>query len=169
MSNSIVIALSPKQIKFKNRMLKPWLLRLFLFGKIPMGWLSGMKVIAINEKEATTTVNHRWFNQNPFRSMYFAVQGMAAELSTGSIALMAIEGEEPKIIGIITGMDAEFMKKASSRVFFTCSDGEKLFDAVEQCKKSDEQVSVKVKAEGKTKDGTTVAIFHFIWSFKRRS
>lgn len=148
-------------------MLKPWMFRTFLFGKIPMGWLSGMKVVELGASEATTTVGYRWLNQNPFRSMYFAVQGMAAELATGSMALLAMEGQ--KVAGIITSMDAEFFKKASSKVYFTCQDGNALFAAVEKCKISDDQITVKMKSVGKTKDGTTVSIFHFTWSFKRRS
>ena len=36
-----------------------------------------------------STVKHRWINQNPFNSMYFAVQAMAAELSTGALVMIA--------------------------------------------------------------------------------
>ena len=35
------------------------------------------------KQKAIVTVRHKWFNQNPFKSMFWAVQGMAAELSTG--------------------------------------------------------------------------------------
>ena len=34
---------------------------------------------------------------------------------------------------------------------------------------TDEPVAVKMRTEGKMKDGTTVAVFHFTWSFKQRS
>jgi hypothetical protein len=36
-------------------------------------------------------VKHRWINQNPFNSMYFAVQAMAAELATGALVMFQIQ------------------------------------------------------------------------------
>ena len=51
--------------------------------KLPAAWISGVRVSKITEKYCEVKVRHRWINQNPFKSMYWAVQGMAAELSTG--------------------------------------------------------------------------------------
>lgn len=167
MSNTS-IKLSPEQQKMIKQSLVAWKFRLFLFSKLPMGWLSGMKVHALDQKSCTTTVPYKWLNKNPFNSMYFAVMAMAAELSTGVLALLSIEGQKPSIATIIIGTEAEFFKKATERVYFTCEDGPMLFDAISQCKKSNEAISVKMKTEGKTKDGTLVAIFHFTWSFKLR-
>ncbi|RJE75359.1 hypothetical protein BGP76_11710 [Reichenbachiella sp. MSK19-1] len=132
-----------------------------------MGWLSGMKVIEINEDQAVTTVKHRWLNQNPFGSMYFAVQGMAAELSTGVLALTATQGVKPKILTIIVENKAEFLKQAKERIYFTCADAQKMLAGVEQAKKSTESVTVSARVEGKTKSGTLVSVFHFSWNFKR--
>lgn len=161
--------LSPQQERFRKKMLNSWLFRVFLFFKIPLGWASGMKVIELDADHATTTVAHRWLNQNPFKSMYFAVLAMAAELSTGALALMAIEGIRPSIASIIVGMEAEFVKKATSRVKFSCSEGSKVLETVEKCIASGESESIKLRTEGKTKDGTVVAVFHFTWSFKQRT
>jgi hypothetical protein len=38
-------------------------------------------------KNNVVSVKHRWINQNPFNSMYFAVQAMAAELATGALVM----------------------------------------------------------------------------------
>lgn len=162
------MTLSPLQERFKKRMLNAWLFRFFLLLKIPLGWASGMKVIELEADHATTTVAHRWLNQNPFRSMYFAVMAMAAELSTGALALLAIEGIKPSVASIIVGMDAEFVKKATSRVKFTCTEGAQVFEAVKKCMTSGESETVKLRTVGKTADGTVVAVFHFTWSFKQR-
>lgn len=162
------MTLSPLQARYRKRMLNAWIFRTFLLFKIPLGWASGMKVIELEQEHATTTVAHRWLNQNPFRSMYFAVMTMAAELSTGAIALMAIEGIKPGIASIIVGMEGEFVKRATSRVKFTCSEGNHVFEAVERCIQSGESETVKLRTEGKTADGTLVAVFHFTWSFKQR-
>ncbi|MEO9967496.1 MAG: DUF4442 domain-containing protein [Reichenbachiella sp.] len=162
------MALSEKQEYFRKRMLNAWLFRFFLFLRLPMGWATGMKVIALETDRAATTVAHRWLNQNPFKSMYFAVMAMAAELSTGALALLAIEGIKPSVASIIVNMDGEFIKRATSRVKFTCEDGKAVFDAVERCLVTGESEVVKMRTVGRTSDGTEVAIFHFTWSFKQR-
>ncbi|UXP30808.1 DUF4442 domain-containing protein [Reichenbachiella agarivorans] len=154
------------QTKFTRQFLSPWKLRLFLLTKLPMGWLSGMKVTEINEQKAVTTVNHRWLNQNPFGSMYFAVQAMAAELSTGVLALTAVQGEKKKILAIIVENRAEFVKQAKERIYFSCTEGQKVLAAVDQAKRSKEPITVSLHVEGKTKNGTLVSVFHFSWNFK---
>jgi hypothetical protein len=166
MSNAL---LTPTQETFRKKMTNPFLLRVFLLFKIPLGFLTGMKVIELNQEKAISTVNFKWLNRNPFKSLYFGVQCMAAELCTGAIALMAIYKVRPSVAGIVTGCEAEFVKQAKSRVYFTCENGKEIFAAVELCKNSDEGQIVKVKSVGKTKDGTTVSVFHFTWSFKRRA
>lgn len=155
-----------KQKKFCAQFLNPWKLRLYLLAKLPMGWISGMKVLEINEDRAVTTVKHSWLNQNPFGSMYFAVQAMAAELSTGVLALTATRGVKPRILTIITANDAEFVKQAKERIYFSCEGGQQILAAVEEAKNSTENVTVSVKVEGKTKNGTLVSAFHFSWSFR---
>ena len=161
--------LSDAQESFRKKMTNPLLFRLFLLFKIPLGFLSGMKVVELNKQRAVSTVKYKWLNRNPFRSLYFGVQAMTAELCTGTMALMAIYKTQPSIAGIVTGVEGEFLKQAKGRMHFTCEDGKMLFDAVEKCKTSDEGQIVKVKSTGTMKDGTVVAIFHFTWSFKKRS
>ena len=66
-----------------------------------MGWLSGMKLKELSEKKCISKVPFRWYyrwqNMNPFKSMYFAVQCMAAELSVASIAALAVKGIKPSL------------------------------------------------------------------------
>ncbi len=161
--------LSPAQQTFQRKMLNPVTFRFFLLFKLPLGFLSGMKVMELTTEKSVSTVNYRWLNRNPFKSLYFGVQCMAAELCTGALSLMALYKVRPSIAGIVTGIEAEFVKQARSRVFFTCENGKEIFEAVEKCKTSDEGQVVRAKSLGKTKDGTTVSVFYFTWSFKRRS
>ena len=71
-------------------MVRPSKFNTFLFFKLPSAFICGVRVKAINEKHCVVSVKHRWINQNPFNSMYFAVQAMAAELSTGALVIKAI-------------------------------------------------------------------------------
>ncbi len=54
--------------------------------------------------------------------MYFAVQSMAAELSTAAHCLAAVQGHTPSIALIIVDMRATFYKKATHRLYLqvTC-------------------------------------------------
>ena len=56
----------------------PSKLNSFLFLKLPSAFICGVRVKKISADKCIVTVKHKWINQNPFKSMYFAVQAMAA-------------------------------------------------------------------------------------------
>lgn len=161
--------LTPAQETFKKKMLNVWLFRSYAFFKVPMGWLSGMRLTELTTARAVATQPFKWLNMNPFKSTYFAAQSMVAELSTAAIGLLAIEGNRPSIATIIIDMKAEFPKKATGRVTFTCEDGMKIFEAVERAKATSQPTTVTAKTVGIMADGTVVSVFEFTWSFKQRS
>ena len=134
-----------------------------------MGWLAGLRIKELNADTCITTVPFKRRNKNPFRSMYFAVQSMAAELSTASGCLLAIEGQTPSIAFIIVDLKANFYKKAVDKVYFTCNDVQNAFDAVSKCLQTGEASTATFKTTGKMADGTVVSEFEFTWSFKQRS
>jgi hypothetical protein len=134
-----------------------------------MGWIAGLRIRHLDEKTCTTSVPFNWLTKNPFRSIYFAVQSMAAELSTASACLLAIQGVKPSIAFIIVDMKANFTKKATGRVYFECTENQKAFEAVEKCIETKSAQQASFKTTGKTKDGTVVSEFEFTWSFKQRT
>ncbi len=109
--STTTFTLTAAQESFKKKMLNGWLFRSFALFKVPMGWLSGMRLTELTTERAVATQPYNWLNMNPFKSTYFAVQSMAAELSTAAIGLLAIEGNKPSIATIIIDMKAEFPKK----------------------------------------------------------
>ena len=100
--------------------------------------------------------------------MYFAAQSMAAEFATAVLAVQAIEQSGRNVALIITGLKAEFLKKATSRVTFTCEDGLKYSDGLKQALENDEAVEIEGKTEGRDVDGEIVSVFYITWSFKER-
>ncbi|MFX9054098.1 hypothetical protein ABTN50_19255, partial [Acinetobacter baumannii] len=62
-----------------------------------------MRVKKIDAQTAVITVKHGWINQNPFKSMYFAVQSMAAEMSTGLFAVGQTYKRTPAVSMLIVG------------------------------------------------------------------
>ncbi len=160
--------LSHQQKKFRDDFLSPLKQRLFYFKSLPMGLISGIKLIHLDEKKSVSEVPFRWCNKNPFKSMYFAVQSMAAELSTAAPALMALKGNEKNIAFIIVEVKAEFLKKAQSKITFSCMDYDKFLKAISQLNQSDDRVTVTAKTVGRDAENNEVALFYFTWSFKVR-
>jgi hypothetical protein len=123
--------LNSKQLKMVRQVTSAQF-KWFLFTQLPMGWIAGLKVQSLSPEKCVTSVPYKWLTKNPFKSMYFAVQSMAAELSTASTCLLAVAGQKPSIAFIIVDMKASFFKKATSKVYFTCEDAIQAFEAVKK-------------------------------------
>lgn len=161
--------LSPPQEKFKEKILNPLFFWWYLMGNVPAGWIAGMRLKSLESAKAITTVPYKFLNKNPFQSIYFAVQSMAAELSTAALVMLHIQGQKPSIAFIIVDMQATFPKKAIGKTYFTCEGGKKVQEAVVQCLATGEAAVVDLQTTGKMADGTVVAEFTFKWSLKQRS
>ncbi len=153
---------------FIGQMLNPWKFRFFLLWKVPLGLIAGMKLKSLDLNRCEATIRYRWINTNPFKSMYFAALAMAAELSNGSLALLAVYKRNPTVAVIITGTEAQFIKKATGNITFTCEEGALLFAAADRAAETGEAVVQKINTIGRSEDGSEVAKFSFYWSFKRR-
>ena len=155
--------------KTDNMSFSPSKFNTFTFFKLPSAWWCGVKLKYIDEQKAVTTVKHRWFNQNPFKSMFWAVQGMAAELSTGAMVMNAIQGSGKRISMLVANNKAAFTKKATGRITFTCEDGHLIVDAIEKTVKTGEGQTFWMKSVGVNSDGVEVSTFHFEWTIKLKS
>src|SRR3954466_11292793 len=102
----------------------------FLFFKLPAAFICGVRAKYLDFHQCEVTVTHRWINQNPFNSMYFAVQAMAAELSTGALVMLHIRNSGKKISMLVSHNKAAFTKKATGRITFTCNDGHLIENAI---------------------------------------
>lgn len=144
-------------------------LKLFLFTKLPLAFLAGVKLEKAEPQCAIATITYKWINQNPFGSIYFAALSMAAELSTGVLAMMHLYGRKPPISMLVTANTAEFYKKAKGKITFTCNQGIELKNTIERCLELNEAQCCTVDAIGIDTQGNQVAKFSFTWSFKARS
>lgn len=140
---------------------------LFLLYKLPSAWLAGVRVVKMDLLSCTTVVPYRWLSQNPFRSTYFACLAMAAEMSSGVLALAHTQGVGLRVSTLVTGMEALFLKKAKSRTYFNCGDGEAIRLAVKQAVETGEACAINVTVTGQSEDGTEIARFQITWSFKK--
>jgi hypothetical protein len=142
--------------------------KLFLLTKLPSAYFSGIRVKSIDENKTEVIVPFKWFSQNPFRSTYFACLAMAAELSTGLLAMMNVHKKDPAISMLVVNLEANYFKKAVGVTTFICEDGVAVSNIVESAINSGESKTIKCRSIGKNKDGEIVAEFFITWSFKAK-
>ena len=143
-----------------------WRFVFFLLWKLPMGFLARLRVVELGIQKGVVSVPYNYWNKNPFRSMYFAVQAMAAELSTGILVILHTDGEN--ISMLVTNLDAKYYKKASTKIKFICLDGEKISASVKQAIKTGESQVCTLNSKGYDINGVCVAEFNITWSLKKR-
>ncbi len=147
----------------------PRKLNTFTMLKLPSAWLCGVRVRHIDAQSCTVSVRHRWINQNPFNSMFWAVQGMAAELSTGVLVMAAIRKSGKRISMLVAHNQASFTKKARGRITFSCTDGNLIGDALQKTLETGEGQSFQMKSVGKDQQGDVVSVFTFEWTVRVKS
>lgn len=141
---------------------------LFTIFKLPSVWLMGIRVKSISEKSATVKVKHRWINQNPFNSMFWAVQGMAAELATGVLLTSAIQESGAKISMLVLNNKANFSKKATGRISFQCDQGLEVKAAVAKTVETGASQTIWMDATGTDEQGDVVSHFSFEWTLLKK-
>ncbi|MFT6749674.1 MAG: hypothetical protein ACI9XR_002365 [Flavobacterium sp.] len=144
----------------------PKKINVFMFFKLPLAYIGGVRVKTVSEEQATVKISHRWMNQNPFNSMFWAAQGMAAEMSTGVLVMKAIEKSKEKFSMLVIHQEANFFKKATGTILFTCAGGMEISKALKRAKETKEGQVFVLTAEGKNENGVLVSKFNFEWSLK---
>ena len=142
--------------------------RLFLLKNLPAAYFSGVRVRSVNSKEAIVTVPYKWFTRNPFRSTYFASLSMAAEMSTGVLAMGHVYGRQPKVSMLVVAIEGKFYKKAVSETRFVCSEGDAMKEAIEKAVSSGEPQTNRALSSGYNKAGELVAEFWVTWGFRKK-
>ena len=138
----------------------------FLAIKLPSAFISGVRVSAISATEAHARVTHKWINQNPFKSLYWATQGMAAELVTGILMMKKIKESKHKISMLVVKQEGSFHKKATGKIVFSCLQGKEIDTVIAKAIETGEGQSIVLKAAGFDRENDMVSDFEFTWSIK---
>ena len=142
--------------------------RFFLLKRLPAAFFSGVRIKYVDETKALVTVPYSWFSKNPFKSTYFACLAMAAEMSTGLLALLHIYRKEPPVSMLVIKMEAAYFKKATGITAFFCEDGAALKQTIDEAVATGEAGTFTARSVGKNAEGEVVAEFLITWSFKAR-
>ncbi len=146
----------------------PFKFRIFLLRKLPNAYFAGLRVKELDEQHAIVTIPYKWFTKNPFRSTYFACLGMAAELSTGLLAMAHLYKHQPTVSMLVLRVESDFLKKATGITSFHCQDGLMMQQAIKETLQSGEPRTVNARSIGVNDAGDTVASFTVQWSFKAK-
>ena len=135
--------------------------------KLPAAWLTGVRLTLIDESKCEVKVRFKWINQNPYRSMFWAVQAMAAELTTGMLLTKSIQDSNSDISMLLVSNKSSFYKKAVGRITFVCDEGEIAKQLINSTiKNSTSKAWFKAKGYDEARD--QVSEFDFEWSCKKR-
>jgi hypothetical protein len=154
--------------RFIRLMKHPIRFRLYLLTRLPSAFFSGLRICGMDETRCIISVPYTWFSKNPFRSTYFACLSMAAEMSTGALALAHLYRHDPPVSMLVIKTEAEYYKKAVGLTRFTCEDGQSLRQAIAQALTTGEGRLFRARSVGTNAAGETVAEFFITWSFKIR-
>ena len=135
--------------------------------KLPAAWLTGVRLTLIDESKCEVKVRFKWINQNPYRSMFWAVQAMAAELTTGMLLTKSIQDSNSDISMLLVSNKSSFYKKAVGKITFVCDEGEIAKQLINSTIKNTTS-KAWFKANGYDEAGDQVSEFDFEWSCKKR-
>lgn len=167
-SNSMINKKINLKEAFKRLVGSPAKFRLFMLSKLPMAYMSDLRVTSLTNTSATVTIPYKYLTKNPFGSIYFACLGMAAELSTGVLCMMHVFKSDPAVSMLVVNMEADFSKKAVGKITFTCQDGAAIEEAAENTKATGEVQTITATSIGIDEEGDQVASFKFTWSLKAK-
>lgn len=146
----------------------PLRFRLFLFQKLPAAFSAGLRIEAADEETCSVSIRYRRATQNPFRSTYFACLSMAAEMSTGVLAMAQVYNRRPPVSMLVVEVNSKYYKKAVGKTIFICNDGLRIADAVAEAIRTGEPQAFPAHSIGYNEAKETVAEFWITWSFKAK-
>ena len=141
----------------------------FLFFQLPSAFFCGVRLKYLDSLKSIVSINHSWFNKNPFKSIFWAAQGMAAELTTGSLIKNAIKESGVNVSYLVVENKSSFYKKATGKIVFECNQGKQLQDLFNSFDKDNNKAIIELKSVGVDSNNVKVSEFSFTWSFKVRS
>ena len=132
--------------------------------KLPAAWLMGVKVSMINNSSCICTLKYRWINQNPFKSIFWAAQGMAAEFATGVLLMREIELSNKNISMLLVDVEGKFTKKAIGKISFKCDKGLMIKEKVSSLNSQKTKSTMWIDSIGIDETGQEISKFKFNWS-----
>jgi len=151
--------------KLARQLINPWKLRMWMLRRLPMGLFSGMVIESLDENGCKVMLKDRFWIHNPFGSVFWAVMGMAAELSTGALVYAYVSGTNT--LYILTSVQGEFLKKVRGKSFYFCPSGQDVLRSLNSLKNPGDTCTVILPVTAYDQVGQPVAEFKFYWQLRK--
>ena len=161
--------MNPHFEKFKSLICNPLKFKFFLLTKLPAAALAGLKIHQFSTDSCSVRIKYSWWTQNPFRSIYFAVEAMAAEMASGMLVFGNVYMRKPSVSMLVVGMEVGFFKKATGNIRFTCNDGLMIQEIINKAIETKEGHTFIATSTGWNESNEKVAEFKITWSVKAKS
>jgi hypothetical protein len=143
----------------------PWKLRLWMARNLPMGMLSGLYIRELDQAGCVVVLKDRWWIRNPYGSVFWAVMGMAAEMSTGALVYAICQGSGVRFI--LVGMEGQFFKKVKGKSYYFCQTGSEVLRILDQLSNPNETSDVILPVTARDEAGQLLAEFKFRWQLRK--
>lgn len=154
--------------EYQKRVSNPFLFRLGLMKDLPLASVIGVKLKHLTAEECELTVPYKFLNKNPFKTTYWAVLGMSAEMASGLLLLMYTHKLKPSVSTFVVGCEAKFVKRALGKTTFRCVQGEEIAEKIIRTARSFEPEEIRCVTNAYNEQGELVAEFTFTWGIKAR-
>ncbi len=141
---------------------------LFLLKKLPSAYFCGARIKSIDSNQCEIKIALNWFNKNPYKSMFWAAQGMAAELTTALMITDKIKKSGYDVSMLLISNNANYYKKATGLIVFNCNEGAEIDEMMNKLISSNTPQTITLSSTGINQNNVTVSKFIFEWSLKIR-
>ncbi len=144
-------------------------LRYFALTKIPLLFYVRPSVVEKSDERVVIRIPLGRRSKNHQDSMYFAALAMGADCSVGLLAVELINRQKESISFIFKDFYAEFYKRATADVFFSCDQGREIAELVRKATLSTQRVELPLNAVAvvPAENDEPVARFRLTLSLKR--
>ena len=153
-------------LKKLNRQLKA-----YTFFKIPLAFFVSPKITTFNDQSFCIRIPLNFRTRNHLKCMYFGALAVGADLSSGFLAYELIRRSKQPIQLIFKSLNARFLRRAESAVYFTCNDGQRIHDLVNRALLSQQREETTLTVIATTPDtlgNEPVATFELVLSLKAK-
>lgn len=140
----------------------------FNLSKMPLGVAAGLRVDKIDRASCVVSLPGGWRTQNPFGSMYWAAQGMAAEMATGVHGYVLTQASPVPVRMILSGCKGEFTRMCKGRGTFVFEQGDKVRGLIEDTLLTGAPITCDTEVVGYDQGGEVVSRWTFTWAFRAR-
>lgn len=119
--------------------------RYFGIMKIPLLFYVRPSVLELNNEKVIIKIPLRRRTRNHLKSMYFGALAIGADVAGGLIAMNLIRESRQPVSLIFKYLNADFLKRVESDVYFTCIQGREIAGLVQSALNSEERVEMPVE------------------------